>query len=84
MRRFLNAKTFVCAGFVLLGLYNFTKTYIHLALHQSIDAAAGFMMGLLFALFLYVQVKCVGFVCSEVRVWWIDRRSGSAQYGVER
>lgn len=80
MSRFINAKKLIIAVFTLYFFYCCWKTFFMLGTHYSIDAAAGFLWGLMFAFCLYVQVKCIGFLYKEIQEWWSEYKATKNPY----
>lgn len=80
MPKFINLKNIIIVGLVLYAIKNYWETYLQLGFQQSADAAAGFAMGLIFAFFLYIEVKCVKYLYKEAYQWWNGRRARRTPY----
>lgn len=67
MKRIITAKNLIKLGFIGYMLFCFGRTWLLLGIERSIDAAAGFMMGLIFMASLFLVLKCVGFLCDDAK-----------------
>jgi type III secretory pathway component EscT len=70
--------------FAVYMLYQFYRTWLQLAAEQSIDASAGFMMGLIYMAALFFVIKSAGFLYDEVSeyigVWKTKRRENIPEH----
>jgi len=74
MRKHFKAKALIKIGLTVYILYQFYNTWIQLSLERSSDAAAGFLMGLLFMTMLVYVVKGSGFVYDEIKKWIAEHK----------
>jgi hypothetical protein len=62
-------KNLIKFGLVVYMLYQFYRTWLELAAEQSMDAASGFVRGLIYMAFLFFLIKNVDFAYEEVSEW---------------
>lgn len=74
-------KVIINLSFITYFLILFWNTFRDIALLQSVDAAAGFLMGLIFMAVLWIVIKCVNFLYSDF-VDWLERRKHKKRIGL--
>lgn len=79
MRRFITMKTLITTGVIAYFLYIFAVTWFQIGTQYSSDAAAGFMMGLIYMGGLFLVVKSVRYLYNDFSDWLIERKRKRAR-----